>query len=178
VRELTIAALSIAVGAAIQVSGFGGTTAVLIAWASVAMILIGIAGSFFFRRQGQVTTEDAALQASRLGRELVHFVQTREAIAPSTGEPARSFRMFKSLHRSRPERASRESFDHDTMDIFQQRFAERVIDVTHNLRSVGRIGAGEYQNLVSPQHPTAIEVLGRRLIELGYREDGPAAAHN
>ena len=63
---------------------------------------------------------------------------------------------------------ARRAHDADTMALYQERFAERVIAVVLRLRKAGRLGVSEAQGLVAPPDPAAIERLGRRLIELGY----------
>jgi hypothetical protein len=171
-REIAIAAFSVALGAAIQVSGFGGPIAVAVAWAIVVAISLWMLLTLVKKEneEGEAADDESlARRANRLGQELVGFAQEREADAPPTPQVGPSIRVLKGIRGSESSEI-RKSFDADTMWIYQRRFAERVIEICHMLRSGGRIGAGEFKSLISPRRPSDIELVGRRLIELGYPE--------
>lgn len=170
-RGTAIAALPIAIGAAIQVSGFGGTLAVLIAWGTVAVVLLTLAAHLLWRRRLSAA-EDAACRTRKLGHELVSFAQTRRVVAPLPQPPPSSAQRILSAFRNNGDPAGRElAYDTDTMSLYVERFADRVVAVIHTLRGNGRIAAAEAQAIIVPACPAEIESLGHRLIELGYPEE-------
>ena len=146
-NRLAGAALPVAIGAGIQVSGIGGTTAAIIAWSLVGLVLVYLAWDALRGAGGK--EEPVGETARGLGKELLTFAQGRHA-----------------QHRAGSARA----FEADTMSLFHERFGDRVVWVIDKLRDTGRIGVREAQMLIAPSRPAGIERLGRRLIELGYPE--------
>jgi hypothetical protein len=146
-NRLAGAALPVAIGAGIQVSGIGGTTAAIVAWSLVGAVLVYLAWDAL--RGVDDREEPVGETARNLGKELLTFAQGRHA-----------------QHRAGSARA----FDADTMSLFHELFGDRVVWVIDKLRDTGRIGVREAQMLIAPSRPAGIEQLGRRLIELGYPE--------
>jgi hypothetical protein len=170
VRKIAIGALPIAIGGAIQVSGFGGEVAVLVGWGSVALVLLGLGAHYMWVRR-RSAAHTAARLARKVGRELVRFAQTRYAVAPSRKRKRRWMPRTLDALRSHGRDDSEHAYDTDTMTLFHEHFADSVYQAVGRLRRAGRIGAGEAEALISmPTGPAAIEKLGHRLIELGYED--------
>jgi hypothetical protein len=167
VRRVAIVAFPIAISFALQVSGIAGTKAEIVAWSVVGVVGVGLVGELIWRRSRE---EEVAPAATCLGRELVGFIQQRRAMSPPTRESTVTRpQLLRLFRRGRsPKTKAERAYDADTMTLYQERFADRVIAVVQNLRSAGRLGAGEAQELVPPRRPASVEELGRRLIELGF----------
>ena len=169
-RKVAIAALPIAISSALQVSGFGGAPVAIAAWGVVVLVCLAL----LLTSRKATSEEELGQLATKLGRELVSFVDQRIATCPSQSDDrqgiGRVFGAMRGDHARR--RRFQQSYDADTMALYQEHFADRVIAVVHRLRTAGRLGAGETEALVPPARPAAIDVLGRRLIDLGYSSSG------
>lgn len=159
------AALSVALGFALQVSGFGGPTARIVAWAFVAVVALTSLWLYLRRRPGD-SLRKALRIVFNLGHEMESFVRLRARSAPPLTPQRRlviSWRGREGASRSGSDRAV---YDADTMSLFDQQFSEPLASAVERLRKLGRLGHAEANSLMTPATPAEIEELARRFIEL------------
>jgi hypothetical protein len=163
--NLVGAGLSTAVGFALQVSGFGGSTACVIAWALAAVLAL-VALSIFVRERFNLPLSKVLREVSELGTEMGNFFHMRESSAPPGGPQKNRLTYWRARSGE-----ARELYDSDTMSLCDELFAERLVSVVRSLRKLGRIGRAEARTLMVPSEPAEIDDLSRRLIELGRQVD-------
>jgi hypothetical protein len=174
VRKIAIAALPIAISSALQMSGFGGAPIALAAWGVVVLVCLTLLLDFLLKRRRASSEEDLGHMTTTFGRELVSFIHQRNATCPSQPNDQQGLgRIFGAMRGDHVRRRRfQQSYDADTMALYQEHFADLVLTHMHRLRAAGRLGAGEVERLIPPTTPAAIYDLGRRLIELGYSSSG------
>lgn len=160
------AAISIAVGFALQVSGLGGPVVSAIAWVVVAL-LVGLAVFLRLHGSGPSTTSDTLHGALRLGRDMLNFIQLRRSRAPSPSPPSRARFGFLPGRYPLADRAQTEAYDAETMSLWTGRFAKRLSATVAELHRFDQIGPEEARRLIAPSSPADVEGMARRLIELG-----------
>lgn len=155
--EVTVAALSIALGTALQISGLGGPLARTVAWSAVVMLAAFLVFQHATKRgKAAISVTDLAHRSWQLGHDLVNFRRSRKASAPR-----RARRWWAALTNSKRE------YEADTMSLFRERFGEALQEVVDELRGTGLVGVSEALTLKAPKSPGAIERVGKRLIQLG-----------
>ena len=163
--SLICTALSVALGFALQISGFGGPVAGIVAWTFVAVVAAAALWLYLRRRSGD------SLRALRkvldLGHEIESFVRLRTRSAPPPAPHRRPLIPWRGRDDASKLGSNREVYDADTMLLFEQRFIKPLASAVESLRKLGRLGHAEANSLMTPATPTEIEKLARRFIELG-----------
>lgn len=157
--------LSVALGFALQVSGFGGPVAQIVAWAFVAVVALTSLW-LYLRRRPSGSLRKALSTVFDLGHEIESFVRLRTRSAPPPAPQRRLVISWRGREGTSRSASDREVYDADTMSLFEQQFSEPLASVVERLRKLGRLGHAEANSLMTPATPTEIEELARRFIEL------------
>lgn len=144
-------ALSIAASAALQFSGLGGPVPTIVAAATATALAI-----YLLRTR---TAADASAEAppglgercQHLGNELVAFARRRKN--ENAGSPAQR------------------AHETDTSSLYATRYGPEVITLLRDLVREGCLGTEEASAWMVPDDVQAIELLGRRLLQLGLAAD-------
>jgi hypothetical protein len=150
-KAVAAGALSIAASAALQFSGLGGPVPTLIAAGTAAALAIYLLRT---RPEGNARQEAAPRpgeRCQRLGNELVAFArQRRNENASSSAQRA---------HES------------DTTSLYTRRYGSEVVTLLRDLVREGCLGTEEANTWMVPDDVQEIELLGRRLLQLGLATD-------
>jgi hypothetical protein len=162
---------SLALGIAVQVSGFEGLVVAGVAWTAVVVGVVLLALSWLRhcgrRRSPTAKTRRRAppLERSleRLGREILAFIYARDVDAPGWESSESTLR-----HPVRAARVMRElkAYEADTMVIYHQTFTSDVRRLVHTMVGV-HVGRNEARDLVTARTIAEAEATGQRLIEIG-----------
>lgn len=166
-KRFALAALPVLIGVAIDASGLGGPTVTLIAWLLVAITLFFLFAHWLWNRRA-ASSKSPARRWHRLGKELVSFARQRGAEAARAVGAQSEHSLVTFVKRGRRAEWKRQHDDF-TMDIYLERFAERVREAICELREIGLLGEMEAESLRSPTRPEEVERLGRRLMDLSYQ---------
>jgi len=164
--SLICTALSVALGFALQISGFGGPVARIVAWAFVAVVATAALWLYLRRRSGD-SLRKALPKVLDLGHEIESFVRLRARSAPPPAPQRRPLIPWRGRDDASKPVSNREVYDADTMLLFEQRFIKPLASAVESLRKLGRLGHAEANSLMTPATPIEIEKLARRFIELG-----------
>lgn len=157
-------ALSITIGFALQVSGFGGPTARIIGWIAVGLVLLMVT-ILHFRRRGEPLPR-LLKQTRDLGHEIRNFIHRRTSAAPPLAGQRTRWQPWRNRE-SPPIPTEKETYDAATVSLCDELFAERLAEIAADLRRQRYIGPAEVKNLIAPGTPTEIKELADWLIEIG-----------
>ena len=130
--QLTLTALSVALGTALQISGLGGPVANAVAWSAVAFLLAMLLLQHMRGEAGSALHGEVARRARRFGNDLIAFSRRRHASSPR--DRRATWRSWLTGSQFRRE------YDADTMSLFRERFGEGLLQLVDDMRSVGLIG--------------------------------------
>lgn len=174
-RRLAYAALPIAIGAVLQVSGLGGPTVTLIALLIMILIVCAIGVDWWLARRG-ASLEAKAKGWNRLGGELIGFIRRRRLEAVAGTMAAGRSRIPGAIFRRDSRAELRRLHETDTMAIFAEKFALPLGAALAELRQAGLVGEAEAARIAAPADPEAIEQIGKRLLDLSFQVLGPAVS--
>lgn len=167
-RGFAVAALPVAIGAALQISGLTGPTLTIVAWVLVGLTTAFLVVHTIWSRRKNLRVGWAS-GWHRLGEDLVAFRKDRRTDSLTMTSLTWPPRRVAPWHRKRRRAEHQQLHDADTMLLFGELFGKRVHRSLRELREAGLIGEIEAETLAKPECPGAIERLGRRLIELSYK---------
>ena len=149
-KAVAAGALSIAASAALQFSGVGGPVATIVAAATaVALAAYWIRREIADRREER--TQGLGERCQRLGNELVSFARRRMNEGPG--------------------QAGKNAHETDTTFLYANRYAQPVASLLRELVRQDCMGEEEAKAWMVPDNVQAIELLGRRLLQLGLATD-------
>lgn len=162
---------SLALGIAVQVSGFEGLLVAGVAWTAVlvgvVLLVLSLLRHRGRRRSSAAKTRrrEPPLERSleRLGREILAFIYARDVDAPGWESSESTLR-----HPVRAARVMRElrAYEADTMIIYRQTFTTDVRRLVHAMVGV-HVGRNEARDLMAARTIAEAEATGQRLIEIG-----------
>jgi hypothetical protein len=144
-------ALSIAASAALQFSGLGGPVPTILAALTAAGLAIYLLWCLAVDETGTIVVPGLGEKCQRVGNALVVFARRRMSESPG--------------------QAGTQAHATDTSLMYAVNYADEVTALLRELVRNGCMGAEEANAWMVPDDVQAIELLGRRLLQLGLAAD-------
>ena len=177
-RQIGPGLLATGLGIAVEVSDLQGTLVEVAAWSAVGLgLLLILIGGLRLRALGRCSKKprrskrgarrSLSTELRRVGNDILDFVSAREAGAPTVPPATTMLRHpLKASRERQAQLAAVHDYDDDTLSLYDQRFARRVLRMVHVLIDERLIGRNEENQLVTPGSVADVEAVGRRLLAL------------